>query len=286
MAWMKIDLELPDKPEVHAIAGMLNLDPDAVVGKLIRVWQWFDKHTTDGNAFGVTYALPDRISSVAGFGEAMAFVGWLEQHDKVLAMPKFDRHTSESAKARALTAKRVEKHKTKTNAKVTHELTVAALPDALPREEKDKNKKHIGADAGFCFKTALLDAGGNPELVADWLKVRTKLKATNTKSAFSLFMREVGKAGYTVDQALEVCCSRSWKGFDADWVKDSRQADADTRPKLDTSLEARRAAMQAQADESYKSRAWLDGEKRYRTVFKIEDDKVTSSRVYDSGVAA
>lgn len=285
MAWMKIDLELPDKPEVHAIAGMLNLDPDAVVGKLIRVWQWFDKHTTDGNAFGVTYALPDRISSVAGFGEAMAFVGWLEQRDKTLVMTKFDRHTSESAKARALTAKRVEKHKAKTNASETGKVTSDALPDALPREEKDKNKKHIGADAGFCFKTELLKLGARPELVDDWLKVRKAKRAANTKTAFDGFMREVSKSGLAVDQVLEVCCKRSWQGFEADWVKDIKPY-ADDKPKLDTSLEARRAAMQAQADESYKNRAWLDGEKRYRTVFKIEDGQVKSSRVYDSGVTA
>ena len=141
MAWMKIDLELPDKPEVHAIAGMLNIDPDAVVGKLIRVWQWFDKHTTNGNAYGVSYLLPDRIAGVAGFGEAMAFVGWLEQQDKNLVMPKFDRHTSESAKARALTAKRVEKHKAKSNAETNDCANGDNVKDALPRLDKRKNKK-------------------------------------------------------------------------------------------------------------------------------------------------
>ena len=135
--WMKVELELPDKPEVHAISNMLNLDPDLVVGKLLRVWQWFDKHTTDGNAYGVTFSLPDRITGVTGFGESMMFVGWLEQNDKILTMPKFDRHTSQSAKKRALTNKRVDKLR---NADVT--LT------ALPREEKrrediytSKNKK-------------------------------------------------------------------------------------------------------------------------------------------------
>ena len=286
MAWMKIDLELPDKPEVHAIAGMLNLDPDAVVGKLIRVWQWFDKHTTDGNAFGVTYALPDRISSVAGFGEAMAFVGWLEQRDKTLVMLKFDRHTSESAKARALTAKRVEKHKAKTNANETGKVTADALPDALPREEKDKNKKHIGADAGFCFKTELLKLGAKPELVSDWLAVRSAKKARNTKTALDGFVREVGKSGWAISDVLRMCCERNWQGFNADWVRDSKPIEVDAKPRLDTSLEARRAAMQAQADESYKSRAWLNGEKRYRTVFKIEDGQIKPSRVYDSGVAA
>lgn len=139
--WMKIELELPDKPEVHAIAATLNIDPDAVVGKLIRVWQWFDKHTTDGNALGVTFSLPDRISGVTGFGEAMMFVGWLEQKDKTLMMPHFDRHTSASAKQRALTAKRVAKSKVKTNAEGNGDSVTNPVSDALPREEKRREEK-------------------------------------------------------------------------------------------------------------------------------------------------
>lgn len=134
---MKIELELPDKPEVHAIAARLQLDPDAVVGKLIRIWQWFDKHTTDGNAASVTFALPDRISGVSGFGEAMKVSGWLEQKDNMLVMPNFDRHTSASAKQRALTAKRVAKSKGKGNA----EGNAKTVSGALPREEKRREEK-------------------------------------------------------------------------------------------------------------------------------------------------
>lgn len=137
--WMKIELELPDKPEVHSIAAALNLDPDCVVGKLIRVWQWFDKHTTDGNAFGVTYSLLDRISGVTGFGEAMMFCGWMEQNDKNLTMPKFDRHTSASAKQRALTAKRVEKIRNKN-------VTDTALPREEKRREDNKEKTSARSD--------------------------------------------------------------------------------------------------------------------------------------------
>ena len=107
--WMKIDLELSDKPEVHYIANGLNIDPDTVVGKLIRVWAWFDKHTEDGNAVGVTYSLVDRITGVSGFAEMMCLAGWLTQNDAILTMPKFDRHTSKSAKTRAITRVRVEK---------------------------------------------------------------------------------------------------------------------------------------------------------------------------------
>lgn len=80
----------------------------------------------------------------------------------------------------------------------------------------------------------------------------------------------------------------AWRTWCGNSVKFGRATTPkpDDRPKLDTSLEARCAAMQAQADESYKGRAWLDGERRYRTVFKIEDGQVKSSRVYESGVAA
>lgn len=159
--WMKIELELPDKPEVHAIASMLNIDPDCVVGKLIRVWQWFDKHTTDGNAYGVTYSLPDRISGVTGFGEAMSFVGWLEQNDKTLSMPKFDRHTSASAKARALTAKRVDKNRSKSNADSNADTVTESVTSPLAREEK--RREDISTSLCSVDKTATAK-----RLPADW----------------------------------------------------------------------------------------------------------------------
>lgn len=135
--WMKIELELPDKPEVYRIAGILGLDPDAVVGKLFRVWSWFDKHTESGNAAGVTYALLDRITGVTGFAEAMALAGWLEQRGSELLIPNFDRHNGKTAKNRALTAKRVAVKRTKCNA----ESNAMSVTHALPREEKRREER-------------------------------------------------------------------------------------------------------------------------------------------------
>lgn len=136
--WMKIELEMPDKPEVHYIASALQIDPDAVVGKLIRVWQWFDKHTENGNAYGVTFLLIDRITGVTGFGEMMSLAGWLEQKDKVLVMPKFDRHTSKSAKKRAVTHKRV-----------TEFRNALSVTEALPEKRREDSKPPISPDGGF-----------------------------------------------------------------------------------------------------------------------------------------
>lgn len=125
--WMKIDLELPDKPEVHYIASLLKLEPASVVGHLVKVWGWFDKHTTDGHAQGVTFAVLDRMT-VPGFGEAMQFAGWLNQRGTEIFMPKFDRHTSESAKKRALAQKRKSRQR--------HVVSVTQTGPEKRREEK------------------------------------------------------------------------------------------------------------------------------------------------------
>lgn len=169
----------------------------------------------------------------------------------------------------------------------TSPLQAPCKPLPSQEQEQEQDKKHTPAKAvGFCFKTELLKLGAKPELVSDWLAVRSAKKARNTKTALDGFVREVGKSGWAISDVLRMCCERNWQGFNADWVRDSKPIEVDAKPRLDTSLEARRAAMQAQADESYKSRAWLNGEKRYRTVFKIEDGQIKPSRVYDSGVAA
>lgn len=198
--WMKIDLDLPDKPEIYSISGMLNIPPEQVVGCLIKVWAWFDKHTVDGNAYGVTYSLPDRISNVTGFGEAMMLVGWLEQNDKTLTMPKFSRHTSESAKQRALTAKRVQKLR---NADVTK--------PALPREEKRREENIYTPPIG---KT----------LLNDFLKVRKAKRAGElTETAFKAIEKEAAKAGLTTEEAIAICCLRGWVGFNHQWLTEEKQ---------------------------------------------------------------
>lgn len=135
--WLKIDVGLPEKPEVWQIAGMCGIDADSVVGKLLKVWRWFDAHTESGNAVGVTYPLVDHVAGVSGFAEAMAMCGWLVQDGSTLSLPNFDRHNGKTAKNRALTAKRVASHKDKSNAKGN----AVIVSDALPREEKRREEK-------------------------------------------------------------------------------------------------------------------------------------------------
>lgn len=112
--WLKMECSTPDKPQVLAITAHLGWDdPDLTVGKLFRLWRWFDQHTIDGNAPSVTPALIDRHVGVVGFVAAVQKVGWISVSEAGLSLPNFDDHNGESAKARALAAKRAATHRAK-----------------------------------------------------------------------------------------------------------------------------------------------------------------------------
>ena len=136
--WIKFETSTSDKPEVFVIADSLGIDPDAVVGKLLRVWKWFDEHTVNGNAPSVSKMLLNRITGVNDFCDAVISASWMIEEDGIIRLPNFDRHNGETAKQRAQTAKRVAKHKEKTNgASVTK-----TVKDTLPKEEKRRDKEY------------------------------------------------------------------------------------------------------------------------------------------------
>lgn len=137
--WLKMEACTPEKSEVLAITARMGWDDaDLTVGKLFRIWRWFDQQTTDGNACGVTTALLDRIVGVTGFCEAMHSVGWLCINDTGISLPNFERHNGNTAKSRALTAKRVANHKA--NAKANAQGNADTVSSALPREEKRREE--------------------------------------------------------------------------------------------------------------------------------------------------
>lgn len=139
-SWIKVEVITPDKPEIFQIAEILNIDPDAVLGKLVRIWAWADQQTVDGNAGSVTKGVLDRIAFITGFADALIAVGWLAYDGNKLILPNFERHNGESSKKRALTNRRVAAHRKNETQKVTKSALQKALPEEEEEEEvKDKN---------------------------------------------------------------------------------------------------------------------------------------------------
>lgn len=107
--WIKMRVDLFDDPAVVSIAAACDLSEDEVVGKLLRVWSWANRHTEDGHAKNVTLSWIDRYVSVTGFATAMQAAGWLAEEADGVTIPNFDRHNGKSAKKRAEDSERQRK---------------------------------------------------------------------------------------------------------------------------------------------------------------------------------
>lgn len=106
--WIKLRHDLLDAPEVRRLARATGLDRDQVYGKLFRLWSWADRHGLNGHIGAELEDVDDQVGHV-GFGAALVSVGWLVAQDGGIEIPHWERHFSDSAKARGLSAKRMEK---------------------------------------------------------------------------------------------------------------------------------------------------------------------------------
>ena len=136
--WIKIEVSTPDKPEICAIATQLRIDPDAVVGKLVRFWSWAELSGATPNDLNVTKEFINKVCGRKGFAEALIQAGWLDESGGRLSFPNFERHNGNASKVRGLTARRVEQHrarKGKENVKSVTKRTPKApksQPEAAP----------------------------------------------------------------------------------------------------------------------------------------------------------
>lgn len=212
--WIKLQKDTPDKPEVLAIASRMNLDPDAVVGKLVRIWSWFDTHTIDGNANSVTFSLLDRLAGVNGFAEQMTFVGWLEQKGHVLTLPNFEYHNGETAKKRALGKNRQDKFRNndESNAKSNASSVTETLPEKR-REEKSIDIKKERATSVACPPDV------DQQIWDDWKQLRKAKKAPVTETVVNSARQEASKANMSFSDFLTVWCARGSQGLQAEWLK-------------------------------------------------------------------
>ena len=214
--WIAIRCDLANEPEVIAIADDTGLDEFAVVGRLHRLWSWANRHTTDGNAPGVTYSWIDRYLQHAGFASAMEAAGWLANDGATISIPKFDRFNSQSGKQRLLTAKRVADHKRSGNAKGN----AASVTSALPKEQKRTEKKSKGetplppVELPPAIRTEVMQ-----EVVNDWLAYKAERREAYKPTGLKNFLGQVANAVSAHGEVAIVArfrkaMSANWKGWD------------------------------------------------------------------------
>ena len=142
-SWLKVEITTPEKPEILKMSEILGIDPDAVFGKLFRVWSWFDEHTTDGHAPTVTIMHLDRKVGVENFCAAMIETKWMKKTEKQISIPNFTRHHTKPSKDRALAnlRKQAQRQKEKNMSRTDRDfLRTNSSPEKRRDREENKNK--------------------------------------------------------------------------------------------------------------------------------------------------
>ena len=73
-------------------------------------------------------------------------------------------------------------------------------------------------------------SGVDDQIWNDWVLLRKKKRAPITETALDIIVKQAGKAGISLSDALSECCARGWAGFKADWYlsKDKQQSQGKT----------------------------------------------------------
>lgn len=264
--WIKFELTTMDKPEVCQIADLAGIDPDAVVGKLMRVWGWFDQQTEEGNAPSVSKKLLDRIVGVTGFCEHMKSVGWMVEADGLISLPHFERHNGKTAKNRALTARRVSNHKNGNG-----EGNARSVKSALPREEKRRDIKNslsageeipatgVG-EQDFEATAQPVDPKAPVEMTLDWVPDAKSLKTYCVHYGVSvdLFTPEA-IAPFTAhhESSGGLQTQGKWVQMLVKWVKNDQNRASNVRP-----FPSKPVAQQASRHHGFADRDYTAGLKK------------------------
>ena len=235
--WIKVEKSTADKPEVLRVARILGIDKDAVVGKLVRLWCWFDMNSVDGVVDGVVDADVDQLCNQVGFSSALVSVGWLDVDlsSERVSLPNFGRHNGESAKKRVLKSERQAKWRSGAKS-VDVSVDAPVSTSATTREEKRRKEiQTVSADAELSptdkptppLKAKDLVAEGvDPQAAADWLALRKAKRLPLTATAWDDTKAEGQKLGLTPAQAVAHAVTHNWAGFRASWLDQNRPGQA------------------------------------------------------------
>ena len=85
-----------------------------------------------------------------------------------------------------------------------------------PKQQATNNQEPITNNHNINTPVGVSDS-----VYKDFLKLRKGLKAPVTETAIKGLQREADKAGISLEQVMSICCQNGWRGFKADWIKDS-----------------------------------------------------------------
>lgn len=146
-SWIPMRINLREDPRVLHICALCGIAHTTAIGCLHAVWSWFYQYMDEAGIVRLSDLVPggsqltlsaktcnahvtfsahiDALTCTPGFADAMQSAGWLTFGKHSVAIPHPDKHLSQAAQRREVTAKRVSEWREKVrNASVT--------PNTLP----------------------------------------------------------------------------------------------------------------------------------------------------------
>jgi hypothetical protein len=226
--WIKMRHDLQHDKEVIGIAKRLGTTEFHVIGMLHKIWSWADMQLVDGNADSVTFSWIDRYIGVTGFAQAMSSEGWLDPKGDEgcdgVVFPEWNEHFSQSAKKRAVTAKRVKRHRNKSNDECNAQCNdVSVTPSSsssssvinssLKGESEGKGKKSKPDSGDLLFPDPLNNDRFKAALDA-WVGYRKKIRKPLTQDSIEAILKEWEKRPIEeFEDAVQFTKSKGWQGL-------------------------------------------------------------------------
>jgi|ERR1043166_4809485 hypothetical protein len=117
-----------------------------VLGALAQLWMFADSHIREDDTLDITSDEIDQLVGIEGFAKLMP-ADWLEVVDQhSVRLPDFQAHNGTDAKRKALTAKRVKRHRTRAAVSDVTPEKRNGVTDALPdqtRPDQTRPEKRV-----------------------------------------------------------------------------------------------------------------------------------------------
>jgi hypothetical protein len=91
--------------------------------------------------------------------------------------------------------------------------------DSKSGSKSGSDKDIVAKAPKFNFKKEFLSLDVDKKVLDDWLDVRKKKKAVNSKTAFDGLITEIKNSGLSVPEAIRISAENSWAGFKALWYE-------------------------------------------------------------------
>ena len=119
--------------------------------------------------------------------------------------------------------------------------TTQKIGDNISSNNKinNKNNNNISMrtrEGKFDFRAGLLALGVTEETADAWLDVRKRAKAVNSELALRDIAAEIEKAaadGWTAEDCIRRAAAKSWRGFEAAWIKPKQPGNPTPNPRTD-----------------------------------------------------